>query len=152
VGIGLQKRLSVRLKNVKINPQFAERTFVGELYKGNIYSNKAEWDDDDLAFTTRDFGTYVIRVDSIAPSLQLITKLNPQDSTQSQILDFFVEDKDSGIENYNAWFNGAWILLKWDPKENHMFCEVDLSKRSNNHLKIRLTDQVGNVTEKDFNL
>lgn len=152
VGVGLQKRISIRLKEVKINPQFAEKVFVGELYNGNIYPNKAEWDEEDITFNTRDFGTYVIRVDSIAPRLQLKTKINTQDSTQIKILDFFVEDKDSGIKNYNAWFNGAWVLLEWDPKKNHMFCEVDLGKRDKNSLKVRITDQVGNVTEKDFEL
>lgn len=150
VGVGLQKRLFVRLKDVKINPQYAERVFVGELYEGEIYSNKADWDEEDLTFKTRDFGTYVIRVDSIAPTLRLKTKINPQDSTQIKVLDFFAEDKDSGIENYDAWFNGSWVLLKWDPKENHMFCEVDLGKREKNSLKVRIKDQVGNVIEKDF--
>lgn len=152
VGVGLQKRLFIRLKDVKIKPEFADRIFIGELYDGKIYSNSAEWDEEDITFKTRDFGTYVIRVDSISPALQLKTKINPQDSTQIKVLDFYVEDKDSGIQNYDAWYNGSWVLLKWDPKENHMFCEVDLSEREKNNLKVRITDQVGNVTEKDFEL
>lgn len=152
VGVGLHKRLFVRLKDVKIGPEYADRVFVGELYDGKIYPNSAEWDEEDLTFKTRDFGTYVIRVDSISPTLQLKTKLNPQDSSKLKTLDFFVEDVDSGIDQYDAWYNGSWVLMKWDPKENHMFCEVDLREREKNILKVRITDRVGNVTEKDFEL
>lgn len=152
VGVGLQKRLFVRLKDINIQPEFAEQVFVGELYDGEIYSYSAEWDEEDLTFKTRDFGTYLIRVDSITPTLRLKTKLNKQDSTKTKTLDFYVEDHESGIHQYDAWFNGSWILLKWDPKENHMFCVIDLSERNKNSLKVRITDQVGNTTEKDFEL
>jgi len=150
VGVGLQKNLFIRLKNINIKPEFANQVFIGEYYKEEIYPNSAEWDDEDLTFKTRDFGTYLIRVDSIPPTLRLKTKLSTQDTVKLRTLDFYVEDTDSGINQYNAWLNGAWILLNWDPKENHMFCEVDLSKRKKNSLKVRITDQVGNVTEKDF--
>ncbi len=152
IGVGLQKRIQLRLKKVNINPAFREQVFIGESYKGKIYATSAEWEEEDLIFNTRDFGTYVIRIDSIPPTLRLTTKFNPQDSSKVKTLDFFVEDKDSGIDQYDAWYNGSWVLLKWDPKENHMSCNVDLSARTTNTLKIRISDQVGNIREENFEL
>jgi hypothetical protein len=150
VGIGLQKRLFVRLKDINIKPEMIENVFVGELYEEKIYPYAAEWDEGDLTFKTRDFGTYLIRIDSIPPKLRLLTKRLPNNSQRFAIIDFHVDDEDSGIAQYDAWYNGSWVLLKWDPKENHMYCEVDLKEKDENKLKVRLTDRVGNVTEKDF--
>lgn len=150
IGVALQKRIQVRLKNVVINPAFREHIFIGESYKDDIYAVSAEWEEEDLIFNTRDFGTFVVRVDSLPPMLKLTTTFNPQDTTKNRTLDFFVDDKDSGIDQYDAWYNGSWVLLKWDPKEKHMSCKVDLKERTTNRLKIRITDQVGNIREENF--
>lgn len=149
VGVGLHKSISVELKNINIPIELKKKVYIGEYYKKEISPYSAEWKQNNISFKTRDFGQYLILIDSIPPKIQLQTKIKP--NTEIGRLKFKVSDNESGINSYDAWLNGSWILMKWDPKKSTMIINVDQSQIGNNLLKIIISDEVGNVSRKEIN-
>jgi hypothetical protein len=60
---------------------------------------------------------------------------------------FRVSDDFSGIDTYNGFINGQWVLFEYDPKNELLVHEFDdrvQYLQKNNELEIVLTDMVGN--------
>ena len=63
------------------------------------------------------------------------------------MLKFTISDNLSGIKSYSASINGAWILLKYDPKTKSITYEADeyLKMADSYQLELMVTDNCGNV-------
>lgn len=146
VGTGLQKHLQVHLKNIKIEEGLKDKVYIGEYYKKSISAYSCKWENgNQLAFKTRDFGEYLVLVDTITPTIKMKTKI---DNTKiPQYLSFTISDDESGISDYNAWLNGSWILMQYDPKKSRLTCELGDNTQEENTLKIIIKDAVGNSSE-----
>ncbi len=102
-----------------------------------------------LTFRTKQFGQYYVQVDTVAPMINLTSKLNPNLDSLPKSLRFKVTDDLSGIDKYNAHLNGHWVLTKWDPKSALM--EVALPekyiKKAKNTFEFKVQDERGNPRE-----
>ncbi|NPD44413.1 M23 family metallopeptidase [Lentimicrobium sp. S6] len=146
VGAGLQEHIHVKLKNIEIEEDLKNNIYIGEYYKKSISAYSSSWENTyDLSFKTRDFGEYLILVDTIAPSIKVRTKLENNKTPKS--LSFTITDQESGISDYNAWFNGSWILMSYDPKKSRLTCQLN-NIQEKNVFKIIINDGVGNISEK----
>ena len=60
-----------------------------------------------------------------------------------------ISDDMTGVETYNMYANDAWILGKYDAKNNLLYYEVDSHmKAGDNTVKVVVKDGVGNTTTK----
>jgi len=138
--VPLQKAIQVKLK--QIPSPFPQQAYIGRVSKGGISYNSSKKIDNQLIFKTRNFGSYGIFIDSIAPTIKLKTKKDRLKN--SKIISFTVKEKESGIKDYNAWLNGKWVILEWDPKKNKMFIKNDLVFQDTNVLQIEVIDKLSN--------
>jgi len=145
IGVGLQKHIQVRFKDLQIDSKIKDKVYIGELYKKQISAYSCKWMNEDLTFKTRDFGQYIILVDTISPIIKLKTDLKKNPSPQK--LAFLIQDHESGIKKYDAWLNGSWILLEWDPKKSIMSSKFQYIKAEDNIYRIKISDVVGNIRE-----
>ena len=149
IGVGLQKYIQVRLKDQRIKPELRSKTYIGKIDKDQINAYSCKWIQDDLNFNTKDFGQYIVLVDTIAPSIHLKTNLKKNPNPKELI--FIVEDEESGLLKYDAWLNGSWILLEWDPKKSMMKSQFQYTNPEGNIFRIKITDAVGNSQEEMIN-
>lgn len=105
---------------------------------------------DSLVLNSYSFGTYFVDYDSIAP---VITGLNIKPGqwiSHYRYLRFRVSDAQTGIGNVQAYIDGKWILIDWDPKTGR--CTYDFNdlplEGSQHQLRIVVTDRTGNRREK----
>lgn len=146
VGTGLQKHIQVKLKNIQVEEKLKSKVYIGEYYKKGISAYSCNWEDENqLTFKTRDFGEYLVLVDTIPPTIITRTKL--EDSKSPKSLSFTITDKGSGISDYDAWFNGSWILMQYDPKKARLSCKLNNKLKEENTFKIIIKDDVGNSNE-----
>ncbi|MCK0157220.1 M23 family metallopeptidase [Cellulophaga sp. F20128] len=101
-------------------------------------------------FTTRtkNLGTYTLAKDTIAPVITPKNFKQKQWLTNYQYLSLKIVDDLSGINTYNAYLNGEWILMSYEYKTNTLTYDFDdkiLDKKECN-LKVIVTDNVGNST------
>lgn len=103
----------------------------------------------------RDFGTFTIAIDTTCPTIQPPRHLS---AVPGQTLTFRIRDDLSGIDTYNCYLNGRWILAEYDGKTASI--AITLPDRyqpgrpqllpSGNMLTVVVADLCGNTTQKDF--
>lgn len=101
-------------------------------------------------FTTRtkNLGTYTLAKDTIAPVITPKNFKAKQWLNNYKYLSLKIVDDLSGIDTYNAYINGEWVLMSYEYKTNTITYNFDdkiLNKKECN-LKVIVTDNVGNTT------
>lgn len=105
----------------------------------------------------RDYGTFTLAIDTTAPTILPPKKLA---AVHERTLVFRIRDDFSGLQTYNCYLNGRWILAEYDgktasllislPREDAPYDRPRLSKQGENILKVIVADACGNTTERDF--
>lgn len=97
----------------------------------------------------RSFGKYAIGIDTVAPEITPLDLYAGKDLSTQPGIRFSITDDLSGIDSYNGYINGQWVLFEYDPKNNLLFHEFDGRvpfSGKNNELEIELKDAKGNTT------
>ena len=99
-------------------------------------------------------GKYFLTKDNKSPSIRPINFQNGKWVSNLSILKIRVDDNLSGIKKYNAYINGKWILMEYEPKRKLLFFEFNDLKFDETKLKLDLSveDMVGNVNKFEASL
>jgi len=82
-----------------------------------------EWKDDFLVAKTKQFGRFVVMIDTLPPVIKPMSVKNLSDFPS--VLEFQISDNLSGIQSYRAELNGRWLLTEYDAKSGVLRCELD---------------------------
>jgi hypothetical protein len=98
----------------------------------------------------KSFGTFTVAMDTVPPVLTALD-LKPV-LTGRQAFSFRVADNLSGVEQWSASLDGAWVLLAYDPKRKSLTHTFDpFSDKPGDHtLMVEVRDERGNTTQKEF--
>ena len=110
-------------------------SYIGGKYENGYISTK-----------TKTFGNYSVAVDTIAPIVRGLN-IYPGKTMKSSTLKMTTYDDFSGIKSYNAYIDGQWVLMEFEPKSNKLthFFKSDL-KAGKHQFKLIVTDKVDNST------
>ena len=111
----------------------------------------SEWDGEFVKAKTHSFGDYCIMIDTLQPTITNVSFKSSM-SGQSQFT-FKIKDNLSGIQSYNAWVDGEWILMEYDKKSDKIYHKFDGKiARGEHQLKLVVADRRGNeaVFEENF--
>lgn len=85
------------------------------------------------------FGYFYLQIDTTAPRVR-VQRLR-------RSIYIRVNDNLSGVDSYNAYVDGQWILLEYEPKSSALFGTVPRDIGSGEHsFKLSVKDGVGNET------
>lgn len=103
------------------------------------------FDDGWVKTTAKNFGTFCIVIDTIAPSIRSLS-LKDNVLTEQDHLRFKIDDDFSGIKTYNGTIDGKWILFEYDAKRNLLVYNFDehLKKGKNHKLVLIVEDRKEN--------
>ena len=106
-----------------------------------------------MCANVRSLGTFALAVDSIKP---IVTPQNFGNNTKiikCKRLKIKISDRESGIDKYNIYLNGKWVIGAYDAKNNLLYYDVDENlKMGKNKIEIVVTDGVGNETRKSYTI
>lgn len=107
--------------------------------EGNRYvPTGGEWKNGRVRFSTREFGVFTLRQDTVPPTITIVKSL-------THIKRFKIRDDLSGIAYYEANINGNWLLLSYDYKTG--FLETDRHRKDlKGLLEVKVVDYAGNET------
>lgn len=103
-------------------------------------------------FETKACGRFALAVDTVPPSIRPHRRHRTASEGEVVVrnfgeLRFNLADDLSGIQSWEAYLDGAWMLFRWDPKRERIWYELADGLHAMNRtqsLKIRVRDEVGN--------
>lgn len=96
-----------------------------------------------LTATTRNFGGFAVRLDTIAPTISPVS-FNDQKALKGGVLTVKIGDNLSGIATYSCTVNGVWQLAEHDGKTATLNVDASCLQKGNNEVIFTVTDAVGN--------
>lgn len=138
--VPLKKSINVKLKPRMI-PGSKKRTAVYALTSsGSLRYKGGSWNGNIISFNTSSFGDFVLAEDTIAP---VVTPLNIGSSS----LKFKIDDVLSGINSFDVYVDGKWVLMHYDYKRQLIWSErLDKSVPLKGDVRLVVKDNVGNET------
>lgn len=106
--------------------------------KNNYSYQGGNWNRNEFAIKTRDFGVYTLLKDSIPPTI------NPLRISTGQIR-MEIDDDLSGIKNFRLTVDGNWVLMNYDYKRQLLWSEkLDPAIPFKGEMVLRVVDNSGN--------
>ncbi|MEZ4739719.1 MAG: hypothetical protein R2818_10315 [Flavobacteriales bacterium] len=98
-----------------------------------------------LTAQVRSFGSYTVMVDTIAPVIENVDLR--ADMTGRSNFTLKVTDDLSGIDNWKATIDGAWVLMEYEPKNNSLTHTFDEHTKApgKKAFKLEVTDDRRNT-------
>ena len=106
--------------------------------KGTIFSAK-----------TRELGTFCLANDEINPKITILKVIEGTNLTKESTISFRISDDLSGINTFNGYLNGKWILFEYEYKQKRLTYKLSdkvAPEIGKNELKLIVADNVGNTT------
>ncbi|MEC8257313.1 MAG: M23 family metallopeptidase, partial [Bacteroidota bacterium] len=103
--------------------------------------------DNQFIAKTKKTGVYSVEQDTIPPSINPLQQYDQRWLSNFKTLQFKIDDKETGINSYNAKINGKWALFEYEPKKNELlfnFDEYFTLEGAKHSLEINVIDNVGN--------
>ena len=134
--------IGINLKN--ISEEFKPKTQVCRIdSKGAISCLSSSWKGDTLLAKSKVFGNFSAIIDTVKPELKI--KSFVYDLSKASSFSFTVTDALSGLNSYDAYVDGKWLLLEYDPKNDCLTHFFDGKITSGVHfVEIVVTDNVKN--------
>lgn len=96
-----------------------------------------DWEGDHIRFRTANLGTFVLTEDSVPPIIKPIR-------VNSNEIRFSISDNLSGINSYEAYVNGEWVLMRYEYKQAVIWSEKLDNKAFKGEVILKVWDNAGN--------
>ncbi|MEM7187252.1 MAG: M23 family metallopeptidase, partial [Bacteroidota bacterium] len=145
--IPLHKNMTINFDASHYKKEDMGKLYIGRArFKGAPSYSSTYRNGSKLSTRTRNFGTFVIAMDSVAPVISPVNFKEEQWISNNETLVLKIEDEISGIGSYRATLNGKFILTEYDYKKDVLVYsfEDQIVDETENKLKVIVVDNVGN--------
>ena len=151
--IPVQKNIDIRIRPAEKYATSSKLYVVSVGKNGKFSQINGKMTDGMMCASVRALGTYALAIDNVKPT---VAPDNFGDNTKvinCKRLKITIKDLESGINTYDIYLNGKWVIGAYDAKNNQLFYDVDDNlKIGNNKMEIIVTDKVGNETRRTYNI
>ncbi|PID95168.1 MAG: hypothetical protein CSA95_01040 [Bacteroidetes bacterium] len=150
VGVGTRGQVSHKRFDLAIRCEEAplahrEKLCLARLEGGNVIYAGGTYEKAFVKTKTRNFGTYFVTADTTAPEITPLNLALRNEKGYARSLRFRIKDDFSGIAEYNGYFNGGWVLFRYDAKNNLLYYRHDkYLPKGEIDVKIVVKDAKGN--------
>ena len=116
-----------------------KRAIGGKIRNGFIYTE------------TRALGTYFIDLDTVPPKITPVNISENKNMTNQKVIQFKAADNLSGINEYNAFVNGYWVVLEYDAKRALFTYVIDENVLDGaNEIEVVIADERSNSSRLSY--
>ncbi len=147
----LDKRYTLTFDTSFLNEQQKQQVYIANVtnakYPRYVATRKKE---NKIYTTTKLLGDYTLLYDTEKPTIKLYNFNDKQWISKNKTLKVIIKDSDSGIKNYQATIDGAWVLMEYNHKKGILTYDFNDKKLvGSKHLfKLVVSDNVGNIKTK----
>lgn len=129
---------NLRIKPTNLPAHLESKALLASVENG---SEGGKFEDGWVTVNTRNFGRFYVAVDTIAPTITPRNLSNGKNVSAQAKIDFTIRDNFSGIQSFNGYIDGEWVLMEYDPKNRHLWHTFDSSLPKGQHtFKLVVTD------------
>lgn len=122
------------------------------IVNGNRSSQGGSFENGYVKANPRNFGSFFIAVDTIAPSIVPVNISNGKNMAGLSKMSFRISDNLSGIKSFNGYIDGKWVLMEFDAKTASLWHNFDERTTKGNHkFELVVTDMKDNVKRYTIN-
>lgn len=151
-GVPLHKPFEIKIKPTRFIPDSLKtKAYIAQCAGKYTSSYGGIWDGEFLKAKSYNFGDYSIMIDTIPPIVK--PSVFKPNMGQASRISFIIQDKISGISDFDAWVDGEWILMTFDGKRKHLYHDFDgRIERGKHQFRLSVVDGRGNETifEREF--
>ena len=122
--------------------------------KRKVFAKGGEYKDGWIETKVRAFGSYAVKIDSVAPAVTAVNISEGKNLSSAKNIQFKISDNLSGIETYDAFVDGNWVLGSYAPKRatySIPFDSYNNISKGKHLLKVLVIDERGNAASKEYN-
>ena len=102
--------------------------------------------------SVRDFGTFALMADTTAPTVRTVN-FSEGKPLKAKTLRIKIGDNLAGVDTYNCYLNGKWVLAEYDGKTATLFIDTTGKLHAGkNDLRVEVADGCGNLTRRTFTI
>lgn len=145
----VHKYFTLALKTREVKPALKDKIFIARIEKDADQEYQYEGGERINGFIStkvREFGDYVVIADTLTPTIKPLTNMKEVDANGQ--LTFRVIDDLSGIESYNGYINGEWVLFEYDKKNDLLFHQMkhsSLNSDKTHEIELYAGDKKSNI-------
>ncbi len=110
---------------------------------------KGIWNNGWMESKFRDLGMFQLRIDTVPPTLVPFGWANGANLAGKTSITMLAKDESSDLKNFKAELDGSWLMFS--RKSDYFIHKFDERTKPGNHLlKVVVTDEAGNTTERNF--
>jgi murein DD-endopeptidase MepM/ murein hydrolase activator NlpD len=143
------KNMTISFSDVQgLTEEQLSKTFIATIDGYKLDYNKTYRKGNTFKLYTRNLGKYKLSQDYDAPRIYNVNFVEGKNLKNLSTISVYIADNLSGIDTYNAYLNGEWILMEYDYKTKKLIHRLDDNKykEGRNDLKIIVTDDMKNST------
>ena len=146
--VAVHKNFKVTIDDHSLTEEQKQKTFIASLDGKSKRYNSTKVKDSTFTTWTKNLGKFFLAQDTTAPKVRAVNISEGKWLSKQSSIDFTISDDFSGINSYNGYINGNWILFDYDYKTARITYEFDnqFLQEGRNEFKLEVTDNVGNST------
>jgi hypothetical protein len=118
------------IKPTNLPPHLQSKALIASAESG---SEGGRFENGWVIVNTRNFGNFYVVVDTIAPTITARNLINGKNLAAQSKIDFTITDNFSGIQSFDGYIDGEWVLMEYDPKNRHLWHHFDSSLPKGKH-------------------
>lgn len=144
----IQNGLTVTLDMSHLSEEEQKKAFVGTVLGLKLDYNSSFRKGNKVSSKVKAFGKYKVGFDNVVPRIYNPNFIEGSNISKLSTLSVSISDALSGIDTYNAYLNGEWILMEYDYKTKKLVHNLKDGKviYGKNDIKIVVTDKLNNTT------
>lgn len=144
----IQNGLTVSLDISHLSEEDQKKAFVANVYGLKLEYNNSFRKGTKVSAKIKSFGKFKVGIDNVPPRIYNPNFIEGSNISKLSTLSVSISDALSGIDSYNAYLNGEWILMEYDYKTKKLVHNLKDGKviSGKNEIKIVVTDELDNVT------
>ena len=151
--IPVQKNIEIKLRPAEKYANSDKLYVVSVDKNGKFVSQGGKMADGMMCAKIRSLGTFALAVDDVKPQVSPVNFKNNTKVIKCKQLKINIKDNESGIDKYDIYLNGKWVIGAYDAKNNLLYYDVDENlKKGNNKMEIVVKDCVGNETRRLYTI
>lgn len=147
--VPMHSSVTITFSNVEgLTEEERSKTFIASVKGRSLNYNSTTRKGNSFIAKVRDMGQFKLAQDSIPPRIYNVNFVEGRNLNPQNTLSVSISDLHSGIDSYNAYLNGEWILMEYDYKTKKLVHHLKDNKYAigRNDLKVIVTDNLQNST------